>query len=113
MESTLDLFEPCLTHVVADRVGWVEAIVLPVVPCCRRAVHTHVHHNSNPSSYFIQRYLLPCSAGGWVFAWLLSRSLDGRIGICIRGHGFKQRGGQEQIKYIVQFNGIEVTNGWR
>ena len=36
------LFEPCLTHVVADRVGWVEAILLPVVPGCRRAVHTHV-----------------------------------------------------------------------
>ena len=110
MKVAFYLFEQCLTHVVADRVGWVLAIVLPG---CRRAVYTHVHHNSISSSQFIRCCFLPCSAGGLVFAWLLFYSLDGGIRICICSHGFESRGGQEQIKYIFRFNGIEMTNGRR
>ena len=53
-EVALYFFEPFLTHVVTDRVDWVETIMLPIVPCCRRIVHTHVHHNSNPSSQSIR-----------------------------------------------------------
>ena len=49
MKVALYLFELCLTHVVTDKVDWVETIMLPIVPCCKSVVHTHVRHNSSLS----------------------------------------------------------------
>ena len=72
MEVAFYLFELCLTHVVADRVGWVEAMVLPVPVLQESCAHPCTPQFQ--SKQLIHPALLPsvlCRSSGLRFARFL------------------------------------------